>query len=204
MDVDPHSIAVLGVHWQQDVVTREGAFGDFFGEMVERTVVVERPAGVLASAREQDVPVFYTRVCFSERHPELIANCPLFDLVGQARCLVDGTSGAAIVPELSPQPGDVVVDHVRVTGAYGADLVEQLRARDVGSVAVFGVATNVSVEGAARGLADAGFDVYVVADCCAAATQEAHDASIETLGLLTRGIVSADDLTAAFGTEVTA
>ena len=49
-----------------------------------------------------------------------------------------------------------------------------------------------------RNLADAGFDVYVGADCCTTATQEAHDASIETLGLLTRRIVSADELTAAF------
>lgn len=203
MDIDPRSTAVLAVHWQQDVVTREGAFGEFFGEMVERTGIVERTAGVLANAREHGIAVFYARICFSEGHPELIANCPLFDVVEQTKCLVDGTSGAAIVSELAPQSGDTVVDHARTTATWGTDLVEQLRARNIESVAVLGVATNVSVEGTARNLMDAGFDVYVVADCCTAATQEAHDASIETLGLMTRGIVSADELTAAFKTGAT-
>lgn len=200
MEINPRGAAVLGMHWQRDVVTREGAFGGFFGEMVEKAGVIGRTAGVLASAREHGVPVFYARVCFSEGHPELIANCPHFDLVGQTECLVDGTPGTSIVPELAPEAGDTIVDHARSTATYGTDLVEQLRARNVRSVAVLGVATNISVEGTARNLMDAGFDVYVVADCCAAATQEAHDASVETLGLLTRGVVSADELTSAFKT----
>jgi biuret amidohydrolase len=196
--MDPQHGAVLAIHWQQDIVTREGAFGEFYGEMVERTGIVKRTARVLASARERGVPIFYTRVCFSDGHPELVANSPLFELVGQSNALVDGSPGAAIVPELSPQPGDVVVSHARVAGTQNTDLIEQLRARDIQSVAIMGVSTNISVEGTARNLADAGFDVYVVADCCTTATREAHDASIETLGLLTRKIVSADELIAAF------
>lgn len=190
--------AVLAIHWQRDIVRRDGAFGEFYGEMVERTGVVERTAGVLASARERGVPIFYTRVCYREGHPELVANSPLLDLVGQRNALVDGTPGASIIPELAPQPGDAVVNHTRVAGTQDTNLIEQLQARDITTVAVLGVSTNISVESIARNLADAGFDVYVVADCCTTATQEAHDVSIETLGLLTRGIVRADELTAAF------
>jgi nicotinamidase-related amidase len=196
--MDPHSTAVLAIHWQRDIVRRDGAFGELYGEMVERTGIVERTAGVLASARERGVPIFYTRVCFSEGHPELVANSPLFALVGQKKALVDGSPGASIIPELSPQPEDVVVHHTRVAGTQDTDLIEQLHARDIKSVAILGVSTNISVESTARNLADAGFDVYVVADCCTTTTQEAHDASLETLGLLTQSIIGADELTAAF------
>jgi nicotinamidase-related amidase len=196
--MDPRNTGVLAIHWQRDIVKREGAFGEFYGEMVERTGIVERTASVFARARERGVPIFYTRVCFSEGHPELVANSPLLELVGQRNALVDGSPGASIIPELSPRAGDVVVSHTRVAGTQDTTLIEQLRARDIKSVAILGVSTNLSVESTARDLADAGFDVYVVADCCTTATQEAHDASLETLGLLTRGIMSADELTAAF------
>jgi hypothetical protein len=53
--VDPHTTAVLAIHWQRDIVRRDGAFGDFYGQMVERTGIVERTARVLASARERRV-----------------------------------------------------------------------------------------------------------------------------------------------------
>jgi biuret amidohydrolase len=91
----------------------------------------------------------------------------------------------------------VIVSHTRVAGTQDTSLIEQLHARDVRSVAILGVSTNLSVESTARSLADAGFDVYIVADCCTTSSQGAHDASVETLGLLTRGIVSADEIIAA-------
>ena len=203
MDIDPRSTAVLGVHWQGDIVTKEGAFGPFFGEMVEKTGVIRRSAGLFDAARSVGVPVFYQRVCFQEGHPGLVQNNALFDLVAQTGCLVDGTPGAAIVPELAPRDGDVVVDHVRVSGTHGTDLVEQLEGRDVKSVFVCGVATNASVEATARGLMDAGFDVYLVADCSTAASEEAHEASVQTLGLLLRGITTSDEAKSALGTGTT-
>jgi nicotinamidase-related amidase len=137
-------------------------------------------------------------VCFADGYPGLVANSLLFEIVRHSTALVDGSPGAEIVPALSPQPGDVVVSHTRVAGTQGTDLVERLRARGIASVAVLGVSTNLSVEGTARTLADVGFDVYVVADCCTTATQEAHDAAIETLGLVTRKIVTADEPMASF------
>ena len=196
--MDPRKTAVLAIHWQRDIVKHEGAFGEFYGEMVERTGVIERSVSLLASARARNVPIFYTRVCYSEGHPELDANCPLLDLVGQRKALVDGSPGAMIIPELSPQPGDVVVSHTRVAGTQGTNLVEQLRARDIKHAAILGVSTNISVESTARNLADAGFDVHVVADCCTTSTQEGHDASIGTLGLLTRTIMNAGEFIVDF------
>ncbi len=142
MNMNPRTTAVVAIHWQHDIVKREGAFGEFYGEMVERTGVVGRAGEVLASAREHGVPVFYTRVCFGDGYQDLAANSPLFELTAQKKALVDGSPGAAIIPELAPQPDDVVVNHTRVAGTYGTNLIGQRRARDITSVAVLGVSTN--------------------------------------------------------------
>jgi hypothetical protein len=86
-------------------VTRDGAFDELYGEMVERTGIIKRTASVLAGARERGVPIFYTRVCFGDGHPELVANSPLFELVGQKNALAEGSPGASIIPELAPHRG---------------------------------------------------------------------------------------------------
>ncbi len=147
--MNPRTTAVVAVHWQQDIVKREGAFGEFYAEMVERTGIVGRARAVLASARELGVPIFYTRVCFGDGYQELVANNPLFELTAQKKALLDGSPGAAIVPELAPRPDDVVINHTRVAATHGTNLIEQLRARDITSVAILGVSTNVSVESTA-------------------------------------------------------
>ncbi|MGK8491734.1 isochorismatase family protein [Nocardia asiatica] len=56
---------------------------------------------------------------------------------------------------------------------------------------VTGVATNLTVEQTARHGTDLGFTVHPVADCVAAATEEAHEAALANLELVTAGRVSA-------------
>jgi hypothetical protein len=61
---------------------------------------------------------------------------------------------------------------------HGSALVSELRDRGVETVLVFGVATNISVEGTARQLSDEGFRTIVIADCCTAADDATHDAGV--------------------------
>jgi len=193
MKLDPHRTAVVAVHLQGDVVTRDGAFGGFFADMVERTGVLGRSAELIGAARDAGAKIAYTRVVFSEGHPELIVNNQLFQVIDQVRCCADGTPGAAIVPEVAPEEGDLVVGHHRVTGTHGSALVGELRGAGVDTVLVLGVATNLSVEGTARNLVEEGFDTFVVTDCCTAADQATHDASIASLGLLATGLTDAGE-----------
>ena len=86
--------------------------------------------------------------------------------------------------ELTPQAGDVVITHQRISGFAGTQLNVLLRSRGVDTVLVAGVATNLSVEGTARDASNLGFRTLVVSDACAAASEAAHEASIETLALL--------------------
>ena len=204
MEINTTSTAVVAVHFERDIVAKDGTFGDFFFAEVERRGVLPAAKRVLQAARAAEVPVLFARVCFSEGHPELHANSPLLELVAGTKCLVDGTPGAEIVPEVAPQGHETVVDHHRINPTVDSQLIPQLRERGAQSVLVFGVSTNVSVEATARSLSDAGFDAYVVEDACSAGSPEAHAAAIETMGLVTRGVVGIEEVVQALGAGVRA
>ena len=74
----------------------------------------------------------------------------------QVQCLIEGSDKAEIVPQLTPQDGDVVLTHKRVGGFSASQLDVILRSRGVDTVVFAGVATNASVESTARQAGDLG------------------------------------------------
>src|SRR6476469_1960467 len=193
--VDPTRTALVAVHMQNDIVGPDGAFAPFFRAEIERVGTLATAARLIDAARAAGVPVVYTRVAWRPDYSDLHANAPLLNIVGQQNCLVDGTPGAAITDELAPQDTDRIVTHQRVGGFHNSELEEVLRSAGVDTVAFLGVATNASVEGTARAASDLGYRVLVVSDACSAATPEAHNAALESLGLLAE-ITSTDELIA--------
>jgi nicotinamidase-related amidase len=202
MELVPDRTAMVVVHLQGDVVTHEGAFGSIFAEMVDESGVLGRGAELLACARKAGATVIYMRMVFSEGHPELVVTAPLWALVEETGAFVDGSPGAAIVPEVAPAPGDVVVDHHRADGAFESSLVEELESRGVDTAIFLGVATNVSVEATARSLGDHGYRVIVATDACTAGDQATHEAAIATLGLLVSDLAAGAEIAAALGAGV--
>ncbi len=194
--LDPTRTALVAVHVQNDIVGADGAFAPFFRAEIDRVGTLATATRLLDAARAAGVPVVYTRVAWRPDYSDLIANSPLLNIVVQQNCLVDGTTGAAIVDELAPQDTDRIVTHQRVGGFHDSELDEVLRGLGVDTVVFLGVATNASVESTARAASDLGYRVLVVSDACSAATPEAHAASLESLGLLAE-ITTADDLIAA-------
>ena len=184
MELNPSRTAVIAVHMQHDVVTADGAFGGFFAAQAAERDVIGQVATLLDASRAAGATTVYTRVAWQPGYPDLVANSPLLGMVAQAQCLVEGSEKAEIVPQLTPQDGDVVVTHQRVGGFAASQLDAILRSRGIDTVLFAGVATNASVEGTARQASDLGYRTVIVADACSAADSGAHDASIASLGLL--------------------
>jgi nicotinamidase-related amidase len=200
MELDPRTTAVVAVHYQGDIVGPDGAFAGFFHQQVAERGVLGVTSRVLDAARAAGVPVVYTRVAWQPDYSDLDANSPLLGIVVQSGCLKDGSPLADIVAEVAPADGDNVVTHKRVGGFTGSRLHELLQSKGVQTVLFTGVATNASLEGTARQASDLGYRVVVVEDACSAATPAAHQASIESLGLLAE-IASAADITAALSAK---
>ncbi|MGC4789541.1 cysteine hydrolase [Micromonospora sp. DT178] len=191
-ELDPMRTAVVGVHWQHEVVSPDGVFGPFFAEQVLRHRVASYAAQVAAAVRASGGLVVYTRVAYRPGYPDLIPNTPSFAMVRERQAFLEGAPKARIVDELAPEAGDVVITHVRLTGFFGTELDTVLRRRGVDTVLFTGVATNLSVTGTAFEAVNHGYRPVVVSDACTAATDEAHRASLETLGQLGEVVTTAE------------
>ena len=80
-----------------------------------------------------------------------------------------------LVPELDPQPGDILVTK-RTPGAFGDSvLAGELRGRGVTQVVIVGVSTSQGVEATARGAYDLGFNVTLPLDAMTDVDATQHD-----------------------------
>jgi biuret amidohydrolase len=131
---DPTRTAVVAVHVQNDVVGTDGAFAGFFRAEIDRTGVLTTISRVLDGARSAGAKVVYTRVAWQPGFPDLHVNSPLLGVVAQTRCLEDGSHGAAIADELTPQQGDAVITHQRAGGFQGSELDATLRDAGIDTV----------------------------------------------------------------------
>jgi nicotinamidase-related amidase len=83
-----------------------------------------------------------------------------------------------LIPELDPQPSDILVTK-RTWGAFaGTDLESRLKQKGVTQVVIIGVATGTGVESTARQAYEQGFNVTLAIDAMTDARPEAHAYSL--------------------------
>ncbi|MGC2938809.1 MULTISPECIES: cysteine hydrolase family protein [unclassified Brevibacterium] len=189
--------AIVGIHLQNDVVHAKGAFSGFFAASAAERGVVAKAAKVIDAAHDSRRPVFLTRVGWDPGHEDLVANYPLLQIVEEQRCLTNGTWQTEFLEGIPVADSDHVITHERVSGFSNTRLDVLLRASNVQTLVVFGVATNVSVESTVRAAADLGYQIILVEDACSSTDEGAHSASIASMGLFAE-IVTADDIISRF------
>jgi nicotinamidase-related amidase len=192
MAIDPKRVAVLALHWQVNVVKPEGFFGAMLADPVARSGVVDRAVRFHESMRTAGVPVLFTRFTVPDGEGELVRNTRFMTAVADAQdAFRPGAPGAQLIPEMRPlAQSDQVFDNQKLSGLAGNDLARWLSQRGIHTIFVTGVATNLTVEQTARHGTDLGFTVRVVSDCVAAATEDAHAASLANLDLATAGCLT--------------
>ena len=84
-----------------------------------------------------------------------------------------------LIPELHPQPDDILITK-RTWGAFAnTDLEAQLKANGVTQVVLTGVVTGTGVEATARQAYEAGFNVTLAIDAMTDVRPEAHEYSLK-------------------------
>jgi nicotinamidase-related amidase len=84
---------------------------------------------------------------------------------------------AEIVPELGPEPGDLVITKRQWGAFYGTELDLQLRRRGIDTILLAGISTNVGVQSTAR---DA-YEQVFVEDAMATGSPDEHAHTIRTV-----------------------
>lgn len=90
-------------------------------------------------------------------------------------------SASELVAELRRQPNDVVVTKRFWDAFINTDLERQLRDRNIRTIVLGGISTNIGVESTARTAAALGFDVVLVEDITSSMSEEAHRFSITNI-----------------------
>ncbi len=200
LSIDKEHTALLAMDFENDIVHEDGAFKDFgFAAMVKQNDVLAKSARLLDAARRSGVKVIYVVIRYRPGYPERSGNAGLFQATAQANAIVEGTWGAEIHESVTPQDGEPVVTRRGVSAFYGSDLAALLATGGIDTLLLSGVATNFVVEGTAREAADRGYNVVIVADCCASASQEAHNAALNTTLPFLSTISNLDEVIAALG-----
>ncbi len=151
-----------------DFVDPKGAL--YCGDtMAKITPVVKRE---LERARSKGEPVVY----LTDNHLPDDAEFAMFPPHAIA-----GTEGAAIVPELAPRDGEVVIPKRRYSGFFGTDLDITLRERGVDTLRLVGDCTNICVLYTAADARNLGYAVEVVRDGVTSFDAEAHAFALREL-----------------------
>jgi nicotinamidase-related amidase len=87
---------------------------------------------------------------------------------------------AELVPEMSPEPNDLVITKRQWGAFYGTELDLQLRRRGVDTIILCGISTNIGVESTARCAYELGYNQVFVEDATAARSVEEHEFVMRT------------------------
>jgi len=90
-----------------------------------------------------------------------------------------GTPGVAVVEELGPEPGDLVLEKRRFSAFFKTDLDQTLRTLNVDQVAVAGLSTAWCVLMTAADALSHDFRSVILEDCCCAHKAEVHRAVVD-------------------------
>jgi nicotinamidase-related amidase len=158
-----------------------------------RETVIPNTRRLIDECRALGVEVIYARIACHKpdgRDRSLSQKKPGFNYL----LLPKDEPGGQIVPELAPQPDDIVMLKTTDSALTGTNLRLILRNMEIRDVVVAGIFTDQCVSSTVRSLADESFGVVVVDDCCAAATMELHDAELRIINMIYCHVVQLEEV----------
>ncbi len=156
--------------------------------------VIPAIAQILSASRERQIPVIYK----SRIHRADGVDVETFrrELFACRPFLVEGTFGAAVVDELQPKEGDIMVRGTRFSGFFQTDLQLVLTRLGVRRLLICGVQTPNCVRATVTDAVAYDYDVVLISDAVMAQTPEIHAANLFDMKNMGIGIMTVAELIA--------
>jgi len=181
--------ALIIIDMQRDFL-ESGGFGASLGNDVTLLRSTIAPCvALLSAARAAGMTVIHTR----EGHRSDLSDTTaqrlsrgepgrgIGDPGPMGRILIRGEPGHGIIPELAPMAGEPVLDKPGKGAFYATDLDLILRSRQIRTLLVCGVTTEVCVHSTVREANDRGYGCLVVGDACGSYFPEFHEVALRML-----------------------
>ena len=155
---------------------------------------IERTQQLLALARDQAWPVAHSRIVYADDE----ADHNIFSLkVPGMLTLKEDDPRSAIVPQLAPQDGELVVRKTVPSAFFGTSLAAWLSQRRVQTLVVAGAVTSGCVRASVVDAMSHGFRPLVVLDCVGDRAQGPHDANLFDMAQKYASVMRRDQVLAA-------
>ena len=179
--MDPSKTAVVLIEYQNDFTSEGGALHGAVQASMQATDMLKNTQEVLAAARAAGATIIHSPIQFAAGFHEITSH-PYGILKGvvDSTAFVKGTWGAAIVEDVAPQDGDIVLEGKRGLDAFGSTNLDFiLRSKGIETVVLGGFLTNCCVESTMRSAYERGYEVVTLVDCVAGTSAEEHDNAIK-------------------------
>lgn len=176
---------------EPDDETERQRWQPFFQRMNQQ--VIPKTAELIEASRKAGIEVIFARIaCLKDdgRDRSLSQKKPGFNYL----LLPKDRADSQIVPALEPQGDEITVLKTTDSALTGTNLRLILQNMGIKSVVVAGIFTDQCVSSTVRSLADESFEVVVVEDCCAAATDELHEQELRIINMIYCHVLQSEDV----------
>jgi maleamate amidohydrolase len=152
---------------------------------------IERTVPLLRAARELRWPIAHSRIVYADDD----ADANIFSLkVPGMLTLKEHAHDSAIVPQLAPEDGELVVRKNVPSAFFGTSLAAWLTMRGVTTLAVAGAVASGCVRASVVDAMQFGFRPVVLSDCVGDRALAPHDANLFDMAQKYAAVMSSDEL----------
>ncbi|MET1076233.1 MAG: isochorismatase family cysteine hydrolase [Umezawaea sp.] len=178
--LDPKTTAVVLIEYQNDFTPEGGVLHGAVSEVMEDTGMLANTVALVDAARAAGATIMHAPITFAAGYHEISAH-PYGILKGvvDGNAFVKGGWGAAIVEDVAPQDGDIVIEGKRGLDTFASTNLDFiLRSKGITTIVLGGFLTNCCVESTMRTGYENGYRVITLTDCVAGTSRAEHDNAI--------------------------